>query len=190
VAAKTDLRKLAYLAGLLVVLAAVVAYRLKPALVAGVVGSSPDAAGKVGSYEVPRLGWSATATPKPVSGSGTRSLFTFGPPPTPTPDLRPTPTPPPTLPPRPTAVPTPSGIEIEDGRRLPTPPTFSMTYLGWLGPDRLPIGVFRDGGDVVVIARGDIVKNRFILRDVGPSSVTIGYVGYPESVTRKVPLSQ
>jgi hypothetical protein len=190
VAAKVEPRKGALLAGLLVVLAVVVVYRLKPALVEGVVGGSSDAPAKVGSYEVPKLGWSASATPKPVIGSGTRSLFTYGPPPTPTPDLRPTPTPPPTLPPRPTAVPTPAGIEVEGGTRLPTPPTFSMTYLGWLGPDRLPIGVFRDGGEVVVIARGDTVKNRFILRDVGPNSVTIGYVGYPESVTRKVPLSQ
>ena len=172
------------------VLAVAVVYRLKPALVANVAGSSGPGAGKVGTYEVPALGWSASATPQATAAAGGRSLFTFGAPPTPTPDLRPTPTPPPTLPPRPTAVATPAGVLLEDGSRLPPPPTFSMTYLGWLGPDRLPIGVFRDGGEVVVIARGDTVKERFILVDVGPSSVTIGYVGYPESVTRRVPLSQ
>ena len=175
-AARTDPRKLALLAALGVVLAVVVVYRLKPALVEGVVGGPGTGPVKVGAYDVPKLGWSATGTPKPAPEGGARSLFTFGPPPTPTPDLRPTPTPQPTLPPRPTVV--------------PTPPTFSMSYLGWLGPDRLPIGVFRDGGEVVVIARGDTVKNRFILRDVGPSSATIGYVGYPEKVIRKVPLSQ
>ena len=189
-AAKTDPRKAALLAALMVVLAAVVVYRLKPALVEGVGGASGPGAGKVGSYEVPTLGWSAVGTPRPTPERGSRSLFTFGPPPTPTPDLRPTPTPRPTLPPRPTVVPTPAGIELDDGSRMPPPPTFSMQYLGWLGPDRLPIGVFRDGGEVVVIARGDTVKNRFILRDVGPSSATIGYVGYPEKVIRKVPLSQ
>ena len=189
-AAKSDPRKLAVLAGLLVMLAVVVVYRLRPALVEGIAGGAGPAAGKVGSYDVPKLGWSVSATPKAGSERGSRSLFTFGPAPTPTPDLRPTPTPLPTLPPRPTAVPVPQGIEMEDGSRLPPPPAFSMTYLGWLGPDRLPIGVFRDGGEVVVISRGDTVKNRFILRDVGPSSVTIGYVGYPESVTKKVPLSQ
>jgi hypothetical protein len=190
VAAKTDPRKIALLAGLFVVLAGVVVYRLKPALVEGISGGAGPASGKIGSYDVPKLGWSVSATPKAVGDGGHRSLFTFGPPPTPTPDLRPTPTPPPTLPPRPVVIPTPPGIDMEDGSRLPPPPTFSMTYLGWLGPDRLPIGVFRDGGDIVVISRGDTVKNRFILRDVGPSSVTIGYVGYPESVSKRVPLSQ
>ena len=189
-AARTDPRKLALLAALGVVLAVVVVYRLKPALVEGVVGGPGTGPVKVGAYDVPKLGWSATGTPKPAPEGGARSLFTFGPPPTPTPDLRPTPTPQPTLPPRPTVVPTPPGIEMEDGSRMPPPPTFSLQYLGWLGPDRLPIGVFRDGGEVVVIARGDTVKNRFILRDVGPSSATIGYVGYPEKVIRKVPLSQ
>lgn len=189
-AARTEPRKIALLAALLVVLAAAVVYRLKPALVEGGAGSAGAASGKVGSYEVPRLGWSPDGTPRPLPGQGGRSLFTFGAPPTPTPDLRPTPTPPPTLPPRPTVVPTPPGIEMEDGSRMPPPPTFSMQYLGWLGPDRLPIGVFRDGGEVVVFARGDTVKNRFILREVGPSSATIGYVGYPEKVIRKVPLAQ
>ena len=188
-AAKPDPRKIAVLAGLLVVLAGVVVYRVRPALVEGIAGGAGPAAGKIGSYDVPALGWSASATPK-AAGQAGRSLFTFGPPPTPTPDLRPTPTPPPTLPPRPTMVPPPTGIEMEDGSRLPPPPAFSLVYLGWLGPDRLPIGVFRDGGEIVVISRGDIVKNRFILRDVGPSSVSIGYVGYPESVSKKVPLSQ
>lgn len=189
-AAKTDPRKIAYLAGLLVVLAVVVVYRLKPALVESVVGGAEAGPAKVGSYEVPKLGWSASEKAAKGAGGGTRSLFTFGPPPTPTPDTRPTPTPPPTLPPRPTVVATPPGVDVEGGKRLPPPPTFSLAYLGWLGPDRLPIGVFRDGGEVVVIPRGDTVKNRFILRDVGPNSVTIGYVGYPENVTRKVPLSQ
>ncbi len=189
-AARTDPRKVSYLAVLLVVLAVVVAYRLKPALVENVVGGSAAPPGTVGDYDVPSLGWSASEEPAKIEGGGARSLFTYGPPPTPTPDLRPTPTPPPTLPPRPYVPPTPAGIEVEGGKRLPPPPAFSMTFLGWLGPDRQPIGVFRDGGEIVVFARGDTVKNRFILREVGPSSVTVGYVGYPANVTKKVPLSQ
>lgn len=189
-AGNADPRRLALLAGLLVVLAAVVVYRLKPALVEGVVGAASTAPGKIGSYDVPRLGWDPSATPRSAPQEGGRSLFTYGPPPTPTPDLRPTPTPPPTLPPRPTVVSTPPGITLPDGKRLPLPPAFSMTYLGWLGPDRLPIAVFREADEVVVFARGDTIRDRFILREVGPSSVTVGFVGYPESVTKKVPLSQ
>jgi hypothetical protein len=187
---KTDPRKAAALAVLVVVLVVVVVERLKPALVAQAGGGAGGGVARVGSYEVPRLGWDAKATPKAGHEGRARSLFTFGPPPTPTPDLRPTPTPPPTLPPRPAVIPTPATIELPEGNRMPPPPPFSMTFVGWLGPDRLPIAVFIDSGEVVVAPRGDTIKNRFIVRDVGPSSVTIGYVGYPESVIRKVPLSQ
>ncbi len=189
-AGKTDPRKAAILALLVVVLAVVVVTRLKPALVSQVVGGTGGGPARIGAYEVPRLGWDAKATPKVAHEGHTRSLFTFGPPPTPTPDMRPTPTPPPTLPPRPAVIPTPATLELPEGSRTPPPPNFSMTFVGWLGPDRLPVAVFMDSGEVVVVPRGDTIKNRFIVRDVGPSSVTIGYVGYPESVTRKVPLSQ
>jgi hypothetical protein len=190
VAGRTDPRKAVALALLLVALALVVVYRLKPALVGQVAGGSPGGAVRVGAYEVPRLGWDAKATPWPGGAGSGRSLFTYGPPPTPTPDLRPTPTPLPTLPPRPAVIPTPMGMEPPEGSRMAPPPNFSMTFVGWLGPDRLPVAVFLDSGEVVVVPRGDTIKNRFVVRDVGPSSVTIGYVGYPENVTRKVPLSQ
>lgn len=188
-AGKNDPRKAGALALLLVVLAVVVVYRLKPALVAQVVSGSSGGTARIGAYDVPSLGWGAKATPRPASDAAARSLFAYGPPPTPTPDPRPTPTPLPTLPPRPAVIPTPMGIDLPDGSRQPPPPNFSMTFVGWLGPDRLPVAVFLDSGDVVVVPRGDTIKNRFIVREVGPSSVTIGYVGYPESVTRKVPLS-
>jgi hypothetical protein len=190
VAGKTDPRKAIALALLLVALVVVVVYRLKPALVAQVGSSSSRGLVRVGAYEVPRLGWDAKATPRPAAERSGRSLFTYGPPPTPTPDLRPTPTPLPTLPPRPAVIPTPMGMEPPEGNRMPPPPSFSMTFVGWLGPDRLPVAVFLDSGEVVVVPRGDTIKNRFIVRDVGPASVTIGYVGYPDNVTRKVPLSQ
>jgi hypothetical protein len=189
VAAKNDPRKVIALAALGVILVVVVVYELQPALVGRGAGG-PAGAVRIGAYEVPRLSWDPKATPRPAPEGATRSLFTFGPPPTPTPDLRPTPTPPPTLPPRPAVIPTPMGLDQPEGNRQPPPPNFSMTFIGWLGPDRLPVAVFMDSGDVVVVPRGDTFKNRFIVRDVGPSSVTIGYVGYPETVTRKVPLSQ
>jgi hypothetical protein len=190
VAGKTDPRKAALLTALVVVLIAVVVFRLKPALVQQAIGGEANRPSKIGAYDVPTLGWDPKATVPPAPPGSTRSLFTYGPPPTPTPDTRPTPTPLPTLPPRPAVIPTPMGLEPDEGSRTPTPPPFTMTFIGWLGPDRLPIAVFRDSEDVVVAPRGDTIKNRFVVREVGPSSVTIGFVGFPESVTRKVPLSQ
>jgi hypothetical protein len=190
VAGKIDTRKAAILAVLLFALVLVVLYRLKPALVGQVIPGASGKAPQIGKYDVPTLGWGASATPAPAAEGAKRSLFTYGPPPTPTPDLRPTPKPPPTLPPRPPVIPTPMGLEDPEANRMPPPPNFPLTFAGWLGPDRLPIAVFIDSGDVVVVPRGDTIKDRFIIREVGPTSVTIGYVGYPENVTRKVPLSQ
>ena len=112
------------------------------------------------------------------------------PPPTPTPDPRPTPTPAPTLPPRPQPTPTFAGVVLPDGKRLPPPPRFTLSYLGWLGPDRLPVGVFRDGEEVVAVPRGEVIAKVFILRAVGPTDATIGFVGYPETVLAKVQISR
>jgi hypothetical protein len=172
------------------VLGGVAIYRVRPALVEGVLASGGKVA-QVGNYQVPELGWDkdeARAVPSPGTG---RSLFTYGAPPTPTPDLRPTPTPKPTMPPAPPApTPTPVCFPGANGDCLPAPPQFPLTYLGWLGPNRLPIAVFRDGGEVLALALGDIVKERFIIREVGPTAVTVGYTGYAPSVTNKVPLAK
>jgi hypothetical protein len=59
-----------------------------------------------------------------------------------------------------------------------------------LGPRAKPVAVFRDGNDVLVAPVGAVVKERFVVREVGPTAVTIGYVGYPENVTKQVPLAR
>jgi hypothetical protein len=189
VANSSNPRRLAILIVLLVVLAAVAVYRLRPALVESIVPSSDtEKAAQVGNYNVPLLGWEK-AKPRVVPNlKAGRNLFTFGPSPTPTPDLRPTPTPVPTLPPRPMP-PTPTPTPAPWGN-LPPPPEFSLTYLGWLGPDRLPIAVFKDGDEVLAVPVGETVKQRFIIREVGPTAVTVGFTGYPEKVTSKVGLAR
>jgi hypothetical protein len=187
VAGNADPKKIALLALLLVVLGVAVVYRLRPALVARARGAGGKSA-QVGSYKVPSLAWDRNLVREVPTPSTGRNIFTFGAPPTPTPDRRPTATPPPPPPPRPT--PTPAGIYVNGKWILPPPPQFPMTYLGWLGPDRLRVAVFRQGDDVLAVPVGDTVKQRFILRDVGPKSVTIGFVGYPENVTAQIPLAR
>lgn len=120
----------------------------------------------------------------PVEGSP-RSPFAHGAPPTPTRDPRPTPTPQPTPtppPPPPTRTPGPSPT--------PLPPAFDRVYIGHLGPARLPVAVFRKGEALEIATPGTILDNRFILRQVGLESVVIGFVGYPEEVTTRVPLAE
>jgi len=180
-------KKIAILAILVVVLVAVVVYRLRPALVQSVAVGGGKVA-QVGSYNVPVLGWERAKpreVPTPRVG---RSLFTFGAPPTPTPDRRPTKPPPSPPPPPPT--PTRPGIYVDGKWILPPPPPFTMSYLGWLGPDRLPVAVFRDGDDVLAVPVGETVKQKFVVREVGPAAVTVGFVGYPNDVTSKVSLAR
>jgi hypothetical protein len=187
VASRTDPKRIAILTLLLAVLGVVVVFRLRPALV-GEVGRRSGTLAKVGSYKVPTLAWDRTSEREVPTPSGGRNIFTFGAPPTPTPDMRPKPTPPPPPPPRPT--PTPPGIYVDGKWILPPPPQFPMRYLGWLGPDRLRVAVFREGDDVLAVPVGETVKQRFVLRNVGPNTVTIGFVGYPDNVTAQIPLAR
>jgi len=189
VASSTTARQVVLLVVLLVTLVVAVVVRLRPSLVAGI-SSGPTGEVRVGSYSVPELGWTdggVRALPSP--GPGGRNPFAFGPPPTPTPDPRPTPTPVPTLPPRPQPTPTPPGILV-DGKRLPPPPHFNWAFVGWLGPDRLPVAVFRDGNAITVVPRGETIDGKFIVREVTAVAVTIAYVGYPDSVTKTVALAR
>ncbi len=184
---RADAQKVILLVVLLAGLVWVVVTRLMPAL-----GPAAESGGAkavaIGQYTVPELGWQAArkrVVPTPAAG---RNLFTFGAPPTPTPDRRPTVPPPPPPPPPPT--PTPPGIYVNGKWILPPPPPFTLSYLGWLGPDRLPVAVFRDGDDVLTVPVGESVKQKFIVREVGPTGVTVGFVGYPADVVNKVPLAR
>lgn len=127
-----------------------------------------------------------TPPPEPAGGIG-RNPFGFGVPPTPTPaPTLPPPSPRPTLPPRPT--PTPRWVEGPNGGRLPPPPPFNRQFIGAFGPERLTVAVFRRNDQVDVAIPGMVLDNTFIVRQVGYESVTIGFVGYPESEDVRVPL--
>ncbi len=129
-----------------------------------------------------------TPVPEPTAGVG-RNPFAFGPKPTPTPaPPRPTRPPLPTRPPRPT--PTPRMIRTGDGRSLPPPPPFRDAFIGYLGPPGHMVAVFRDGKTIKVQEEGGVLDDTFIIRHVGFQSVEIGYVGYPEEVTTRVPLEK
>lgn len=181
-AARTEPRRIALLLVLLAATAVFGIVRWRPTFLGGVGADGPLP--QVRDYTVPSLGWSrAGGRELPTPGAG-RNLFTFGPPPTPTPDRRPTPTPLPTRPPGPVVVrPTPTPGP-------PPPPPFTLTYIGWLGPDRLPVAVFRDGEEIVAAARGDTLKQKFIIREVKATGVTVGFVGFADTVKTEVPLAR
>ena len=123
-----------------------------------------------------------------------RNPFTFGAPPTPTPNL----TPRPTLPPRPTSPPRPTPTpRIGRGLNgpLPPPPPFLREYLGSFGPAHLKVAAFRRQGAepgitvVDVGIEGEVLDDIFIIREIGFESVLIGFVGYQSSEDTRVPLA-
>lgn len=138
--------------------------------------------------------WGPDREPEAGAEGDHRNPFTFGPPPTPTPDLtpKPTPTPRPTAPPV-TPPPTPTCCPPTP---KPRPPAFDREYLGHFGPARLKVAAFRKkpaGPDspkeVEVAVQGEVLDNRFIVREIGFESVLIGFVGFDPSEDTRVPLA-
>ncbi len=116
-------------------------------------------------------------------GEPGRNIFdvrepTKPPPPTPTPAPPPPPAPGskeyigPLPPPLPTAT--------------PVPPEIAFKFIGTFGPKDQPIAVLVSGDQLVNARAGDLVFERFILRNVGYESVDIGFVGYPPAVTQRL----
>ena len=173
---------------LIVIVAVVLVYQLRSGGGLGGRGGGDDRL----DFEprtVPSLAMEAL-TPVPGSTeSSRRNPFVFGPAPTPTPNL----TPRPTLPPRPTSAPrptpTPDMIEV-DGKLLPPPPDFDQQYIGYFGPDQRRVAVFRKGDRIDVAVAGNVIGDTFIVRSVGHQGVKIGFVGYPEEVSTRVPMEQ
>ena len=53
-------------------------------------------------------------------------------------------------------------------------------YLGSFGPDGTTIAVFSDGQTILNARQGEILQDRFIVEEIGPESVEIGYVDFPD----------
>jgi hypothetical protein len=145
-------------------------------------------------HRLPELLVGPDGQPPAVTESD-RNPFVFGQPPTPTPNLTPrvVPTPRPTRPPviQPTATPPPPGWR-------PTP-VFSREYIGHFGPVYKRVAVFRKasaGGfpEIDVAPVGGTLPNAqgeptFIVRSIDLETVVIGYVGFSDKESTRVPLS-
>lgn len=131
--------------------------------------------------DVPALQVSDFAPPS--SGAGTdpgRDLFELRDPTKPPP---PTPTPAPPAPgdvrfvgPLPPPPPTPT----------PKPPEIGFKFIGTFGPRERPIAVVQQGDQILNVRAGDKLFGKFILRKVGYESIDVGFVGFPESETRRL----
>jgi len=102
----------------------------------------------------------------------------------------PTPTPTPIPPPTPTPTPTPTPIPPPLPTPTPLPPEINFKFIGTFGPRDRPIAVLIMGDQLLNARAGDVVFDRFILRNIGYESVDVGFVGYPPSSTRRLGITQ
>ncbi len=69
-----------------------------------------------------------------------------------------------------------------------------MEYIGHFGPKQRRVAVFRKdgvgGSEIAVALEGGVVEDVFIVRELGLESVVIGYVGFPETEKKRVPLAE
>jgi len=133
--------------------------------------------------ELPHLEDRLGRTQKTSPRESRRNPFTYGVPPTPTPDpnRQPTRTPPPI---RRT---TPPPLQSTHSSK-PTPPPFDREYIGYFGPPSLQVAAFRKNSEIEVAAQGEVLDGVFIIRRIGLESVDIGFVGFAEEERERVPL--
>jgi len=161
--------------------------------VAGVSEGRPSRGGRrvaptPGADEIPLLTARDLDPRWRASSQGTtRDLFdprepTKPPPPPPTPAPPPPPGPghPAYIGPLPPPAPTPT----------PTPPDPPFKLIGIFGPRDRPIAVLTNGDEIINARAGDVLFARWIIRKVGYESIDVGFIGFPPTETRRLPITQ
>jgi hypothetical protein len=71
----------------------------------------------------------------------------------------------------------------------PVPPDFPYKYIGTFGSAQNPIATFSGNEEIINARVGDVIQNRFVLRNIGIESVEISFVGFPPDERRRIPLA-
>jgi hypothetical protein len=142
----------------------------------------------ISADEVPALSREDLA-PRPRRGPGDTSRDLF--------DVRePTKRPPPTHTPAPPPPPAPGDAAFvgplppPPPTPTPAPPPIPFKFIGTFGPRERPIAVLVAGDKIVNARSGDVVFEHFVLRKVGYESVDVGFLGFPETTSRRLGIGQ
>lgn len=68
----------------------------------------------------------------------------------------------------------------------PRPPEITFKFVGTFGPRTRPIAVIQDGDKIYNVRAGDVLFDKYVLRSVGYESIDIGFVGFPETESRRI----
>ena len=77
-------------------------------------------------------------------------------------------------------------LSVPSDTTEPQPPPIDVIYLGSFGPRYRPLAVFSDGNDIYNALEGDVVKEKFIVEQVGYESVDLGFVGFPDAPLQRL----
>jgi hypothetical protein len=73
------------------------------------------------------------------------------------------------------------------GPPRPRAPEVNVQYLGSFGPPQDRIAVFLDGEEIINAKVGDVLKGQFILQGIGFESADLGFVGFPNEPSQRLP---
>lgn len=68
----------------------------------------------------------------------------------------------------------------------PRPPAIDFRYLGSFGPKERKIAVFSDQNEIYNARQGDVLKERFLVVNIGYESADIGFVGFPSEPAQRL----
>ena len=68
----------------------------------------------------------------------------------------------------------------------PRPPEVTFKFVGTFGPKSHPIAVIQQGDQVFNVRAGDVLFDKFVLRNVGYESIDVGFVGFPETEVKRI----
>ncbi len=176
----SESRQKLLLAGLLVVLLAVVGLRVLPSFGGGdrwwLQGTTRFDIEDSLDVEILELRSSRLAAGSREFEIG-RDLWRYG--------ARPQPPAPKPPPPRPKPKPRPEPVRVDPtpapvATQGPRPPAVDVTFLGTFGPNDRKIAVFFDGDSIYNAGRGDVINEKFQVVEIGLESVDLGFVGFPD----------
>ncbi len=98
--------------------------------------------------------------------------------------------PPPPPPPPPYVPPPPPPPVVDPGPPVRRPPPVDLDLLGIFGPEDRRIAVLIDGKEIINALHEDVIKDQFIVNEIGLQWVEFRFVDFPEDETTRIEIGE